>query len=315
MDVAPVNASTVNIVMRTKNRPLLLQRAVDDVIRQNFTDWTLTVVNDGGSSATVDEILATRAGELRGRVQVIHRPVSLGMESASNEGVRASSARFVAIHDDDDSWDPGFLAATVAWLRDHEAAVAVAVRTEIIWESVDRGGITELRREVFLPSLEAVTLAQLVRFNTCVPISMLHRRESLERIGLFDESLSVVGDWHANLMLARLGEIGFIGARPLAFWHQRPAATGEMSNSVISGRDDHRLADAAVRDRELRSYVAEAGLGLPLYLTRFFDDRFDEMRESIARVEAVASDRFSHKLARLVKRASTRLARRDKPNS
>ncbi len=38
---------SVDIVMRTKDRPVFLARALDDVLAQTFTDWRLTIVNDG----------------------------------------------------------------------------------------------------------------------------------------------------------------------------------------------------------------------------------------------------------------------------
>ena len=274
------NAGRVNIVMRTKDRPGLLTRAIDDVLAQSYEDWTLTLVNDGGDSARVDSVVSSRADILGDRVEVIHNAHSRGMEAASNQAVRRGQAEFVAIHDDDDTWAPSFLAATVAHLQSHPQS-AVAVRTEIVWERISNDHVEEISREVFLPQLSSVTLFDLLRFNTCVPISLLIRRSALDAVGLFDESLPVTGDWECNLRLAAHGGIGFIDGVPLAYWHQRPASTGPLGNSVVDSAGLHRIMDRQVRDRALRGYVGEAGLGLPLYLTRFLDDRFDEVRDSL----------------------------------
>lgn len=268
----------VNIVMRTKNRALLLARALDDVLAQSFEDWRLTVVNDGGDPGAVEELLGARAELFRGRADVIHNERSRGMEAASNQGIRACESEFIAVHDDDDTWAPGFLETTVEWLRANPDASAVAVRTEIVWEAVEGARVTELSREVFLPERTDVTLFDLIRFNYCVPISMLYNARALEAVGLFDESLDVTGDWEANVRLAARGSIGLVGGPTLAFWHQRPELTGDLGNSVVALRDAHRRFDRVVRDRELRAYVQSHGVGLPMYLTRFSDDRFDEMR-------------------------------------
>ena len=56
-------ASLVAIVTRTKNRPLLLERALNSVLGQSFADWHQIVVNDGGDPAPVDA-LAERYREL-----------------------------------------------------------------------------------------------------------------------------------------------------------------------------------------------------------------------------------------------------------
>lgn len=296
----------VHIVLRTKDRPTLLARALDDLLAQRHRAWTLTVVNDGGDSAAVDRLLADRDPAFAARASVIHNPTSLGMEAAANQGVRAADAPYVAIHDDDDTWHPEFLERTAAWLSAHPEAPAVASRTEIIWERAHRTGFEEISREVFLPQLQQVTLADLLRFNTCVPISMLYRTSSLRDVGLFDESLLVTGDWECNIRLAVTGPIGFLGDEPLAYWHQRPGAAGELGNSVIALKDDHRIADRLVRDRALRVSAQHGELGLSLYLTRFLDDRFDELHRRIEHLEAVAGDTFFRRAKSAVRRVIAR---------
>lgn len=271
----------VNIVMRTRNRPLLLARALEDVLAQTSDAWTLTVINDGGDRAVVDDLVAERQDRFAGRVDVLHNPRSRGMEAASNQAVGHVESEFVAVHDDDDTWAPDFLAATTVALEDDLALGAVAVRTEIVWEEVFGARVVERAREIFLPARRDVTLTDLLRFNSCVPISMLYRRDRLTDIGLFDESLTVTGDWEANVRLAARYPIGYLGDATRAFWHQRRDSSGDLGNSVITLGDDHRRFDRHVRDRELRAWVQENGTGLPLYLTRFTDDRFDEMRERL----------------------------------
>ncbi len=279
----------VHIVLRTKDRPTLLVRALDDILAQRHTEWTLAIVNDGGKPEVVDRLVAERKSAFAGRVTVIHNETSRGMEAAANQGVREGSAEFTAIHDDDDTWHPEFLETTVRWLTDVEAAPAVAVRTQIVWERVTGARVDEISREIFLPHLTQVTLSDLLRFNTCVPISMLYRTSRLREVGLFDESLPVTGDWECNLRLAITGPIGFLPDKPLAFWHQRPGATGDLGNSVIALSEAHRDADRIVRDRALRAN-AESDLGLALYLTRYLEDRFGELDRRMEHLERVAGD-------------------------
>ncbi|GAA2567695.1 glycosyltransferase family 2 protein [Microbacterium binotii] len=302
MAAHPGDSVAVDIVMRTKDRPLLLARALDDVLAQSHQAWTLTIVNDGGAAAPVDALLTERAARADGRFRVIHNSESRGMEAATNQAVRSTQHPWIAVHDDDDTWAPTFLERTVAWISSHDDAPAVAVRTEIVWEQVRADGVHEISRQLFLPELEQVTLAQLVRFNACVPISVLYRRSALTEVGLFDEALEVVGDWECNLRLAARGPFGFLPERPLAFWHQRPDSAGALGNSVIDRRDEHRRADRMVRDRELRHWVSREGAGLPLYLTRYLDDRFDELHRRLDAIEQEQRARFWPRAWRAVRR-------------
>lgn len=301
MDAHHRDPLAVDVIMRTKDRPLLLARAIDDVLAQTHSSWSLTIVNDGGLASAVDEVIQRRSTQEQERIRVLHNPRSLGMEAAANQVLRSTDARWVAIHDDDDSWDASFLDVTTSWLSQHPDAPAVAVRTEIVWEEIAGDTVRELGREVFLPQLDQVTLAQLVRFNCCVPISVLYRRESLQQVGLFDEDLRVVGDWECHLRLAAVGAFGFLSERPLAFWHQRPDAHGAFANSVIGQRDDHRRADRVVRDRELRKTALGEGLGVPLYLTRYLDDRFDELHQRLDQIEQRERARIGSRVRRWIR--------------
>src|SRR5690349_8594527 len=113
MTADPVPQATVAVVIRTKNRPLFLARALDSVLAQTYEDWVAVVVNDVGDREPVEAAVAAVADRARGRVHVLHNSVSRGREAAMNTGVHATASTFLVIHDDDDSWAPTFLEETV----------------------------------------------------------------------------------------------------------------------------------------------------------------------------------------------------------
>ena len=114
----------VTVVTRTRNRPMLLTRALQSVGAQSFQDLELVIVNDAGSTESVDIALESAPQWLRERARVVTNKTSHGREAALEDGLAVSSCEFFAIHDDDDSWEPGFLAACVAL-----AAVGVFLRS------------------------------------------------------------------------------------------------------------------------------------------------------------------------------------------
>jgi glycosyltransferase involved in cell wall biosynthesis len=269
---------TVAVVIRTQDRPLLLARALADVCGQTFSEWHAVVVDDGGDSGEVDRVVAG-CPALTGRVTVLHNPVGRGMEAASNQGVDAVDAEFVAIHDDDDTWHPTFLERTVAHLRATDDA-AVAVRTELVWERIEGEVVEECGREIFSPDVRSFSLFEMLRTNRVVPISLLYRRSLHEEIGPFREDLPVVGDWEFHLRLAQSPHtVGFLDGAPLAFWHQRLEAEGAEANSVHARQDEHRDLDLKLRDEALRDYARRHGLGAVLYLTKYFQREMDKVHE------------------------------------
>lgn len=300
----------VAIVMRTKERPLLLRRALGDVTRQTYQSWYLVIVNDGGNAATVDRLVAEHAQALAGRVTVLHNEDSRGKEATSNQAIRGSSSTYIGIHDDDDTWHPDFLERTVAHLERRPDA-GVAVRTEIVWEQVAGDRIVELGREIFGHDIHEFTLFELIRHNRVVPISMLYRRSVHDEIGYYREDLRDVGDWEFNLRLSVEHEIGFLADRALAFWHQRRDQDGPLGNSVITGADDHRKFDLLVRNGALQEHVQRHGVGGLLYLTKYIDRRHDEvlglLREQSDRIRTLEEAISDASLVSLLRRRYRRV--------
>lgn len=286
-------SASVAIVMRTRNRPLLLDRAVRDILGQSFTDWTLVIVNDGGSAETVDSVLDRYRTTLGDRVHVLHHEKGSGMEAASNAGIRASHSEFIAVHDDDDTWDAGFLERTVSFLKTSDAAGA-AVRTEIVYERIVDDSVEEISREIFAPDVRHITLFDTLRYNRCVPISLLYRRSVHGEVGYYDEDLDVVGDWEFQLRLLQTHHVGFLDGKPLAFWHHRRESTGDLGNSVIVSDTAHHDFDQKVREKHLREHVSVSGLGALLYITKHQDREADHLHSRLTYSEGLLRELIDH---------------------
>jgi glycosyltransferase involved in cell wall biosynthesis len=281
-----VPVTTVGIVLRTKDRPYFLARALRSITSQTYADWHTFVVNDGGDPVAVAGLVGDLAAKDRARVTVIDHPDALGRAAAANAGVRAAiaaGASYLVLHDDDDSWAPAFLERATGYLDEHALAPGVVSRIEIVWEEPSGDGFAETGRELFQGHLHDPLLADSLLFNRFVPIGFLYRREVHDEIGLYDEDLPVVEDWAFNVKVLAKWALHYLDGVPLAFWHQRPGVTGAAGNSVISVGTDHDKYDGLFRDAALRSYVNDHGLGLVLYLTKFIDRRFVEVEEGLRR--------------------------------
>ena len=256
-------AARVGVITRTKDRPLLLGRARASVLGQGFGDLLWVLVNDGGDPAPVEE-QAGLAREAGARVEVIHHPESLGMEAASNAGVGRADCEFIVIHDDDDSWQPQFLARTVQFLDQGGPYQGVVTRSWKVDEVLEPGGARVLGRAPYNPHLESVYLAEMAVVNQFPPISFLFRRAMWQEVGGFDPELPVLGDWDFNLRFLAKADIGVI-PEMLANYHFRPRVAdgqGVYGNTVTHGLDQHVAYDALVRNRMLRRDLEEGRVGL-----------------------------------------------------
>ncbi|MDI2035699.1 hypothetical protein PJL15_02831 [Paenarthrobacter nitroguajacolicus] len=290
----------ITIVTRTKNRPIFLARALDDIFAQTFQDFELVVVNDGGDPADVERLTSQRSDAERARITTLHHSESVGMEAASNAGIKAGSGEFVVIHDDDDFWAPTFLERTVAYLDEpaNAAQSGVMVRTEIVIEELVEDRIEPIRREIFWADMHQITLADMLRINRAVPISFLYRRSLHDAVGYYNEDLPVVGDWEFHLRVLSHSRVGFLDGEPLAFWSQRPESEGHDGNSIFAKAAEHAHYDALVRDEHLREGVAQNGLGTMLYMSRVLAEQEELIRAQQRRLDESLA-KLDHVLERL----------------
>ncbi|WP_394685489.1 glycosyltransferase family 2 protein [uncultured Microbacterium sp.] len=281
----------VGIVVRTRRRPDFLRRALSDIGAQTFAGHRVIVVNDGGDPGEIEAIVAEAAFD----VSVLHIVDGQGGRCvAANRGVREAGTEYVVLHDDDDRWHPEFLSRTVGWLDATTSDAAVAVPTEIVYEEKRGGAWVEVGRAPFWAGMQRISLTEMLSVNRAVPISVLYRRSIHDEIGWYDESLDAVEDWDLYLRILRHGGIGFLPGEALAFWTQRPDATGLDANSMFALTEAHAVDDARVRDRALAEWVRREGDGLPLYLAALQAElkaHVDErLAEHAARVRAEIRD-------------------------
>lgn len=282
---------TVAVLVRTKDRPRFLRRALANIAEQTFTDYTVCVINDGGDESATRAILQASplAHLLEGDAPRLMMLTTSGgnMEAASNAGLAATDSEFVAIHDDDDLWAPEFLERTVGALRASEALICSTRVVERYERETPEGEFEVYEERIFHDGLPGFGLQFLYRTNRTVPIGILYRRRLHELVGFYDESLPVVGDWEFNLRAAAVTEVLLVD-EPLAYWSLRPEADGAEANSV-QRQAEHARFDASVRARAIRDDLQSGGRPGPyLYqahlmadLERRVIDGHDLTRESL----------------------------------
>ena len=190
---------TVSIVVRTKDRPFLVERALASVAAQTYRPIEAVVVNDGGAA-----LARERLGRILGDVSLsLHElAASGGRARAANAGLAAATGAFIGFLDDDDELLPMHLTTLVTQ--------AVVSGAEVVYsdcETVERelGPQAEIVREVSLGRfyLSRDYSPDILLFENHIPlICVLFSRTSLAGIAGFDEELEVFEDWDLYLRVA-----------------------------------------------------------------------------------------------------------------
>lgn len=262
------SSAVVAVITRTKDRPFLLERAVRSVLKQTFQDWLHVVVNDGGDPAPVERLLRAHAQVYAGRVILMSAEESLGMEAASNLGIRGSVSDYVLIHDDDDSLQPAFLERALGYLdaANWPTLKGVITLSNLVYERIEGDTIVVQGTSLYREMSGCVGIAEMAVVNQFPPISFLYHRDVLDEIGLYDERLPVLGDWDFNLRFLSSFDIG-VFPEPLANYHQRPTtSSAQYGNSLFAQKERHAFYDRIIRNGQLRAAHAQGMPALGLLL-------------------------------------------------
>lgn len=289
IDVAVPSKPLVAIVTRTKNRPLLLRRAADSVARQTYDSYVWVVVNDGGDEDVVRDVIS-RSSVDRRKIQLVSNAHSLGMEAASNVGIRSVESDYIIIHDDDDSLHPEFIEKTVRFLESSGGRRydGIVTGSEYISEEIRGDEVIEHGRRPYMDWVRNIQLSELLAQNLFPPISFLYRRRVYDLIGGYKEELPVLGDWYFNLEFVLRSDIKVI-SDPLAYYHHRDfgdsSRQGIYANSVIGGQSKHEEFASVFRNTFIRQYGDRspvAAAAISAYFTSDIRNRIDTITPQIA---------------------------------
>jgi len=191
----------VSIVMPAYNVAWCIGRAIDSVLAQDFRSYELIVVNDGSTDGTL--AVLDRYGAA---VKLIDQD-NRGMSAARNRGIRQACGTYIAFLDADDWWLPEKLSRQVDLMtrRSDLGFCSTAARVED-----GNGRLLNLWR---CPDGRSEILETLFAQNAAIAggcSAVIVRKELLERVGLFDESLGGFEDPDLWMRLAAVSNYACI---------------------------------------------------------------------------------------------------------
>jgi glycosyltransferase involved in cell wall biosynthesis len=105
----------VNVCISTYNRLELLKIAIQSVFDQTYTNWELIICDDGSNDGTLDYMTQLK----NDKIHYIRHPNNIGKSNNMRSGFEATNGDFFVKLDDDDCFNPDFLAHTVEVLDNY----------------------------------------------------------------------------------------------------------------------------------------------------------------------------------------------------
>lgn len=135
----------VRITVVTFRRPVLLERALRSLVAQTHAAWSAEVCNDDPADGRPAEVVRRLADP---RISLAPLGPRRGAAARFNEAFRPGPEPYASLLEDDNWWEPAFLATMVAALE-ARPDVALACGNERIWREELDGAWTDTGRTIW----------------------------------------------------------------------------------------------------------------------------------------------------------------------
>jgi glycosyltransferase involved in cell wall biosynthesis len=213
-----VEIPPLSVVMPVHNALPHLDRAIESILDQAFSDFEFVILDDASTDGSSDRLRHWQA--IDPRIRLLQVEKNLGPVGSSNMVARAARAPIVARMDADDISYPNRLAEEVRLIREHPDVGVVASLCEII---DSRGRLVRgpepwrlARRSVFVPFAHG---------------AMMYRDEVFERVGGYRDECEY---WEDQDLIVRMAAISKVVVIPKPLYQVRQSTT---STRIVSSQE------------------------------------------------------------------------------
>ncbi|MFT5728839.1 MAG: glycosyltransferase involved in cell wall biosynthesis [Desulforhopalus sp.] len=252
----------VSVVITCYNYGKYLAGCVESVLCQTYQNIEIIIIDDGSTDNSNEVVQEYLSNPL---IKYI-RQENAGQANAKNAGIQAATGDFIAFLDADDLWESTKLEKQMPMFS--ETTVGVVYSRARFIDEEGRGLDLKVEGKYLKPRSGRVT--EFLFFDNFVPFSSaVLRRECVEKVGEFDESLLMGIDW--DLWLRISTRYLFVQVdEPLLIY--RVGHPGQMSKNVeerqrcsdrimMKFMRDHPdvLSKRAIRSAQAYTYRNRAG--------------------------------------------------------
>jgi glycosyltransferase involved in cell wall biosynthesis len=187
----------VSIIIPTYERREYLRGAIQTALGQKYKNMEIIVVDDGSLDPYASQIVS----EFPESVTCIRHDENQGLSAARNTGIEQSSGEFIAFLDDDDRWHRNKITRQIEAITQNDGFGLATCLVAAI--SPDHEVI---HCETSAPSGNC-TYDLLIGNIIGTPSRVLVRREAINDVGVFDESLPTKQDWDFYIRLCQKWDV------------------------------------------------------------------------------------------------------------
>tara|TARA_A100001015_G_scaffold291766_1_gene366331 strand:- start:653 stop:2044 length:1392 start_codon:yes stop_codon:yes gene_type:complete len=190
---------TISVIIPTFNRENYIKRAVESVLKQDYANKEILVINDGSSDKTL-EVLKP----YKDQIKLISHEKTLGISAARNTGIKHSKGNWIAFLDSDDEWNKDKLTTQVDFIRKN--SFYNIIQSEEDWVRNDK----PITQKKHLQKKGGWIFKDLLNRCSIAASNILIHHSIFNTIGYFDTQLPVCEDYDLWCRIARHYPIGLV---------------------------------------------------------------------------------------------------------
>jgi len=186
----------VSVIIRTKDRPNFLQRAIDSVCSQDYNNIELIIINDGGCEVVdiinhYKSVFKNVPGcSVKRDFIYVKNAVSVMRNNAANIGLQSAKGKYICLLDDDDYFYSQHLSKHVDTQNKKGCLWSISRSFESI---ENENGVEKVKKYNYPSDFNKI---KFYFFENYFPSnSIVFQKKLIDEVGLFDKNLQVLEDW------------------------------------------------------------------------------------------------------------------------
>lgn len=217
----------ISVIMTTYNRAHILNRGIQNILKQTWQNFEFIIVNDNSSDDT-EKVVKEYDDS---RIVYVKNNDSKGVSYARNLGLCKATCEYIIYQDDDDLARLDKLEKMIYRMGRASKDTAAVYHETIMYKESEDEGTVEVNiipdREIDDIRKSGYIFPALLPTNFIALPSIMVRKSCLDKVGGFDERLIAYEDWELCLRLAKEYDLDFI-KEPMYDYFR--GSTGLISN-------------------------------------------------------------------------------------
>lgn len=269
----------VSVVIPVRNREKTIQRAIDSVLRQTYSNIELIVIDDGSTDNTVEKIRLYQDRRIRLICLKEHR----GANKARNIGIADAKGDYIAFQDSDDEWIPEKLVTQISYMKRNMFDACYSAYFRHIGDETEIIPLEYKNREKYEKNIKEV-LKQGNSIGT--PTLVIHKNVLVKMNGEgFDEKLPRLQDYDFAIRIAKCVAIGYIDI---------PLVHAYRSDNSISNNYDLLYKAIPKLMKKHADFIDVKSLFSVILDSSAYHDNPDKVLENLEKIqESIAADQLN----------------------